>query len=104
MCFVIPTGRVDPVLESIRHELSKEIERRDVDRVWARHDVVIITAVGAGMRGMPGVAARVCGALANAGINILVIAQGSSEYSISLVVEAQDNAKAVQSLHHLIIA
>lgn len=103
MCFVIATGRVDPALDSIRHELSKEIERRDIERVWARHDVVILTTVGAGMRGMPGVAARVCKALADAGINILVIAQGSSEYSISLVVEAQDGAKAVQALHNLIV-
>ena len=102
MCFVIPSGRVESTLSSIRQELSKEIDRRDIDRVWAREDVVIVTTVGAGMRGMPGVAARVCGALAKAGVNILVIAQGSSEYSISLVVEAQDANRAVQALHDLI--
>jgi bifunctional aspartokinase / homoserine dehydrogenase 1 len=102
MCFVIPSGRVEATLSSIRQELSKEIERRDIDRVWARDDVVIVTTVGAGMRGMPGVAARVCGALAKAGVNILVIAQGSSEYSISLVVESQDANRAVQALHNLI--
>ncbi|MFN8418309.1 MAG: aspartate kinase [Anaerolineae bacterium] len=101
-CFIIPTNRVEAALESIRYELRSEIERRDVDRVWSRDDVVIITAVGAGMRGTPGVAARVCSALADNGINILVIAQGSSEYSISLVVATEDGAKAVQSLHQLV--
>lgn len=101
-CFVIPSNRTTPTLASIRKELDREIERKDVDRIWAKEDIVIITTVGAGMRGMPGVAARVCGALAERGINILVIAQGSSEYSISLVVAADDVNKAVQVLHDLI--
>ncbi len=101
-CFVIPSDRVQGTLDSIRRELRHELERKDVDRIWAKEDIVIITTVGAGMRGMPGVASRVCGALADQGINILVIAQGSSEYSISLVVAADDHVKAVQVLHNLI--
>jgi bifunctional aspartokinase / homoserine dehydrogenase 1 len=101
-CFVIPTNRVQGTLQSIQRELRREIDRKDVDRIWAKDDIVIITAVGAGMRGMPGVASRVCGALAEHGINILVIAQGSSEYSISLVVSAEDHVKAVQVLHELV--
>ncbi|MEP7288380.1 MAG: aspartate kinase [Chloroflexota bacterium] len=101
-CFVIPTNRVTATLDSIRSELRYALERKDVDRIWARDDVVIITTVGAGMRGMPGVASRVCGALAEHGINILVIAQGSSEYSISLVVAADDATQAVQVLHNLV--
>src|SRR5579859_3147124 len=101
-CFVIPTDRVHAALDSIRRELRYELDRKDVDRIWARQDIVIITTVGAGMRGMPGVASRVCGALADHGINILVIAQGSSEYSISLVVSDDDHVKAVQVLHELI--
>jgi bifunctional aspartokinase / homoserine dehydrogenase 1 len=102
-CFVIPSTRTDAALASIRNELAVAIERRDIDRIWAREDVVIITTVGAGMRGMPGVAARVCGACASHGVNILVIAQGSSEYSISLVVSTEDANKAVQALHELIV-
>ena len=91
-------GEIDGRDRSLWHEL----ERKDVDRIWAKDDIVIITTVGAGMRGMPGVAARVCGALADHGINIEVIAQGSSEYSISLVVESADAVKAVQVLHNLV--
>lgn len=101
--FVVPNNRTAVVLDAIRRELRPELERRDVDRVWAREDIVIITTVGAGMRGTPGVAARVCGALAACGINILVIAQGSSEYSISLVVRADEANEAVRALHDLII-
>ncbi|HVO42367.1 MAG TPA: aspartate kinase [Aggregatilineales bacterium] len=102
-CFVIPTDRVEPALTAIREELQIEIGRTDVDRIWATDDAVIITVVGAGMRGTPGVASRVCGALAAEAINILVIAQGSSEYSISLVVAASDGIRAVKVLHDLIV-
>jgi aspartokinase/homoserine dehydrogenase 1 len=101
-CFVIPKNRSDVTLEAIRFELRHELERMDVDRVWARDDTTIVTTVGAGMRGIPGVAARVCGALAAEKINILVIAQGSSEYSISLVVSAEEAVRAVQALHNLV--
>jgi aspartate kinase len=101
-CFVVPQSSTATVLDAVRRELRYELERRDVDRVWAREDVVIITTVGAGMRGTPGVAARVCGALSTQGINILVIAQGSSEYSISLVVQADEANEAVRALHELI--
>ncbi len=101
-CFVIPTNRVEAAKASIEQELERELVRKDVDRIWAKEDIVIITTVGAGMRGMPGVASRVCGALASQSINILVIAQGSSEYSISLVVDASDAVRAVQVLHNLV--
>ncbi len=101
-CFVIPSDRTSITLEAIHKELERELERKDIDRIWAKEDIVIITTVGAGMRGTPGVASRVTGALAAHGINILVIAQGSSEYSISLVVAADDAVKAVQLLHNLI--
>ncbi|CAG0984209.1 aspartate kinase [Anaerolineae bacterium] len=101
-CFIVPQSKTSTVLDGIKKEMRHELERGDVDRVWAREDVVIITTVGAGMRGTPGVAARVCGALSNRGINILVIAQGSSEYSISLVVRAEEANEAVRALHDLI--
>ena len=67
--------------------------------MWALNDVVIVTAVGAGMRGTPGVAAQLFGALGERKINIVAIAQGASEYSISLVVSAADAAEAVQQIH-----
>src|SRR5260370_41143691 len=102
MWFGIRTEGVAATFEAIRAEVRNERERKDVDRIWAEDDIVIITVVGAGMRGMPGVAARVCGALADHGINIEVIAQGSSEYSISLVVSSDDAVKAVQVLHNLV--
>ena len=66
-------------------------------------DVVIVSAVGAGMRSTPGVASRVFGALGQGEINVIAIAQGSSDCSVSLVVASEDCAKAVQAIHTEVI-
>jgi aspartate kinase len=51
------------------------------------------------MRGMPGIAGRIFSVLGQSGINIIAIAQGSSEFNVSFVVEAGAMREAVQSLH-----
>jgi aspartate kinase len=101
--FVIPTAAAAPVIDAIEDEMALELARRDVDRVWSLDDVVIVTAVGAGMRGTPGVAHRIFGALAEKSINVIAVAQGSSECSISLVVAAADAVEAVQQIHQKVI-
>jgi aspartokinase/homoserine dehydrogenase 1 len=103
ICFVIPTEVVPPVIAAIETELALELARRDVDRVWSMEDVVIVTAVGAGMRTTPGVAARVFGALGQGDINVIAIAQGSSDCSVSFVVAASACAEAVQQIHMEVI-
>jgi aspartokinase/homoserine dehydrogenase 1 len=103
ICFVIPTEVVPPVIRAIEAEMALELSRRDVDRVWSMDDVVIVSAVGAGMRSTPGVASRVFGALGQGEINVIAIAQGSSDCSVSLVLAAEDCAKAVQAIHREVI-
>ena len=65
----------------------------------AEDDVCVIAAVGAGMKGTLGVAARVFKAVADAGVNVRMIAQGSSELNISFVVSEKDGPTAVHALH-----
>ena len=103
ICFVIPTPAASPVIGAIEAELALELARRDVDRVWALDDVVIVSVVGAGMRATPGVSARVFGALGQGDINVVAIAQGSSDSSISLVVAADVAADAVRRIHTEVI-
>jgi len=62
-----------------------------------------VTVVGAGMRHTPGIAGKVFSALGDAGVNVIAIAQGSSECSISLVVEAAETNEAVAAIHELIL-
>jgi aspartate kinase len=101
--FLIPTDTVAPVVDAVEEEMARELARKDVDRVWSIDDVVIVTAVGSGLRTTPGVGARIFGALAQAGINVIAVAQGSSECSISLAVAAEDAANAVRQIHNEVI-
>jgi len=99
ICFVVPTTTSQNVIKSLEKEMALELSRRDIDHIRAQDDIVIVTAVGAGLRETPGVAARIFGALGNTGINVIAIAQGSSEHSISLVVRARDGEMAMQHIH-----
>jgi aspartate kinase len=103
ICFVIPSSTAQEVIQSVEAEMEFELARRDIDRVWARNNVVIVTAVGAGMLNTPGVAARIFTALGKADINVIAIAQGSSEYSISLVVSTDDGENAMRCIHDEVI-
>ncbi len=103
ICFAIPTESADLVLQALQRNFAVEISERDIDRVWATEDVSIITVVGIGMRHTPGVAGRIFSQLGNKSLNVLAIAQGSSEVSISLVVDTADTECAVQALHELIV-
>jgi aspartate kinase len=104
ICFLIPTETAAAVIHAIEREMALELARRDIDRVWALDDVVIVTAVGTGMRGTPGIAARLFGALGEKGINVIAIAQGASECSVSMVVNAEDVVAAVRQIHERVIA
>lgn len=103
ICFVIPQDSSAAVVKSLEDALAGELARRDVDRIAPRDGVVIVTAVGAGMRETPGVASLVFGTLAERKINVIAIAQGSSECSISVVVSSADADAAVRAIHALTI-
>jgi aspartate kinase len=103
ICFLIPTPMVPPVVKALENEMERELARRDIDRISSRDNVVIVTAVGAGLRDTPGISAKVFGALGQADINVIAIAQGSSECGLSLVVGADDAVDAVQQIHSQVI-
>jgi bifunctional aspartokinase / homoserine dehydrogenase 1 len=104
ICFAIPTDSAEEVLHALQRNFATELAERDIDRVWATEDVSIITVVGLGMRHTPGVAGRIFSQLGNQDVNVLAIAQGSSEVSISLVVDTADTERAVRALHELILS
>ena len=103
ICFAVPSESAASVLNALQAVFASEIEDEDIDRVWMTEDVSIITVVGVGMRHTPGVAGQVFTQLGNNKANVLAIAQGSSEVSISMVVAAEDTELAVRSLHELIV-
>jgi aspartate kinase len=103
ICFTVPANLTSSVITAVQDEFRRELEDRDIDAISALENVVIVTVVGAGMRHTPGISGRVFGALGAACINIIAIAQGSSECSISLIVDRQDADAAVRTIHRLIV-
>lgn len=69
------------------------------NKVDYEDDVSIVAVLGRGMIGTPGVAGQVFSTVAKQGINIRMIAQGSSEINISFVIKDKDRNKAVAALH-----
>lgn len=102
ICFAVPHDRSRTVVHALEECFATELRNRDIDRIWSSEEVVIVTVVGAGMRHTPGVAGRVFTALGSCEVNVIAIAQGSSEVAISLVVDSKDMEAAVRSLHRLI--
>jgi len=103
ICFIVPQGAAPAVVAGVEREFAAELERRDIERVWPRADVAIVTIVGAGIQTTPGIAGRVFSALGEHHVNVIAIAQGSSECGISLVVSAADVGRAVGHIHELIV-
>ncbi|GIK43233.1 MAG: aspartokinase [Chloroflexota bacterium] len=99
ICFVIPSADVTRVAKSLEQELAREIERRDLEPVRWEDEVVVLAVVGAGMKGTPGISGRLFGALGREKINVIAIAQGSSEFNISLVVARSQADDAVRVIH-----
>lgn len=65
--------------------------------------VSVIAVIGSGMYGTPGVAAKIFSAVASRGVNVRMIAQGSSELNVSFVVAAKDAVRAVKALHEALV-
>ncbi len=99
LCFVIDKKAAPGVVKSLNREFERELGRKEIDEIQADDSIVIVAVVGAGMRGTPGVAGRLFSTLGHKGVNVIAIAQGSSELNISLITSAVDEKAAVQAIH-----
>jgi aspartate kinase len=100
ICFVISSADEKRALHALREAFAPEIDEQTVEHVTANSDIAIVAVVGENMRGAPGVAGRTFTAMGRENINIMAIAQGSSEYNISLVVQESAMQRALTALHH----
>jgi aspartate kinase len=98
ICFVVSAAEAPRVVKTLRSALEVELLRGHIDEIGDQQ-VAVVAAVGDRMRGTPGIAATVFGALGEAGINVIAISQGSSERNISFVVDEREATRAVQALH-----
>ena len=99
ICFTVPSSSAERARKSLRETFRGEIDRREIDGVEVQAGVAAVAIVGLGMAATPGIAARTFSALADAGINVVAIAQGSSELNLSVVVDGRHGAAAQRAVH-----
>ena len=99
ICFAVPEKDGERTAQTVRRAFAKELQDGQIQDVEALMGHSILSVVGDGMAGTPGVAADVFGALAGAGVNVRAIAQGSSERNISVVIDGRQTTRALRSVH-----
>jgi aspartokinase/homoserine dehydrogenase 1 len=99
ICFSVPETAAADARESLEREFKSEIARGEIDGVELTLGMATIAVVGLGMHGTPGIAAGVFSALSAGRINVVAIAQGSSELNISVVVQATEAGEALRRIH-----
>jgi aspartokinase/homoserine dehydrogenase 1 len=99
ICFSVPEGSAARAQAGLNQAFREEIARREIDGVEIRRGVATLAVVGLGMAGTPGIAAKTFAALSSGGINVIAIAQGSSELNLSVVVEAKEVVRAQRLVH-----
>jgi bifunctional aspartokinase / homoserine dehydrogenase 1 len=97
--FTLPEPEADRAVHRLKEAFRQELASGLIDNVTARTGMAVLAVVGDGMAGSPGVAGRVFTALAAGGINVVAIAQGSSERNISFAVTAADAPAAARRVH-----
>lgn len=99
ICCVVKSGEAARARTALLDAFAHELHIGQIQRVQATDGVSVLAAVGDGMAGSPGVAARLFESLGRARVNILAIAQGSSERNISVAIDSRDATKALRAAH-----
>jgi aspartokinase/homoserine dehydrogenase 1 len=99
ICFTIPGNRAEEISAYLRQDLREELARHEIEDITVQSGLTTIAVVGSGMAHMPGIAARVFGAVADASVNVIAIAQGATERNISFVVDDRQGGDAVRAVH-----
>ncbi len=97
--FTVPAAMAHDAVIVLRRTFRAELSHGELEGIAARPDIAIVAVVGLAMAGHPGIAARVFEALAAASVNVVAIAQGSSEHNISVAVAAAQAPAALRQIH-----
>jgi bifunctional aspartokinase / homoserine dehydrogenase 1 len=99
ICFAVPETEAENAAAAIAEAFEMEMRYGQIQPPQITTGCTILAAVGDGMAGTPGIAARFFGALARTGVNVRAIAQGSSERNITIVIDSADAARALRAAH-----
>ncbi len=99
ICVVCRSAEAGRAVEALKTQLTREIETNTIQNIDMIPDLEIIAVIGENMRGKPGMSGRLFSSLGAEGVNVLAIAQGSSERNISFVIRRTDRERALRTVH-----
>ena len=99
ICFIVATADAQKTVEALRKEFSQDLAHHKVEHITVDSNIAIVAVVGENMRGTPGVAGKTFNALGRENVNLIAIAQGSSESNISFVIEEKSVKTALLTTH-----
>jgi aspartokinase/homoserine dehydrogenase 1 len=101
ICFVVASSDAQRTVDALRKEFAQDLAHQTVEHITVDPHIAIVAVVGQNMRGTPGIAGKTFNALGQESVNMIAIAQGSSESNISFVIEEKSVVPALQVLHHV---
>jgi len=99
ICFIVSAADARRTVEALRKEFAQDLAHEKVEHITVDSNIAIVAVVGENMRGTPGVAGKTFNALGRENVNLIAIAQGSSESNISFVVEEKAVKIALITAH-----
>jgi len=99
ICFIVAAADAKRTVEALRKEFAQDVAHEKVEHITMDTTIAIVAVVGENMRGTPGVAGRTFNAVGRENVNIIAIAQGSSETNISFVVFEKEIKVALAATH-----
>lgn len=99
ICCVVRAADAARAQIALDHAFQRELAGGQIQSVTIQPQISVLAAVGDGMSGTPGTAARLFAALGRSRVNIRAIAQGASERNISVALDSSDAARALRAAH-----
>jgi aspartate kinase len=99
ICFIVPTADAEKTVKALKQTFALNLAHHQVEHITVDHNICIVAVIGERMHGIPGLAGRIFNAVGKHNISVNVIAQGSSEYNVSFVINADAMKEALQALH-----
>jgi aspartate kinase len=98
-CFLVRSEELERTMQALESALALELAHGYLRPIQVDEKVGLLAVVGEGMQGKPGLAGRIFTAISREQVNIIAIAQGSSELTIAIVVARDGLEKAVRAVH-----
>ncbi len=100
ICIIFKQNQCDTAIKGLNKELEKELKSKRISEFEILKDLTVIAIIGENMRGTPGISGRLFSCLGKNSINVLAIAQGSSEMNLSFVISNKDKDAALNVIHN----